>query len=109
MRIVTEHATIPVIRHDAGVCHIYVDADADPVMIDFWLVNAKLQGEGGDYRVRYLVDGGETKFLDKWAPVWLSGWISGKHSVKLELVDKNGNVVDNGGYNSTTREITISK
>jgi hypothetical protein len=78
-------------------------------MIDFWLMNAKLQGEGGEYRVRYSVDGGEAKFLDKWEPIWLSGWISGKHSVKLELVDKDGNVVDNGGYNSTTREITITK
>src|SRR6185436_18479436 len=87
----------------------YKGADADPVMIDFWLMNAKLQGDGGEYRVRYSVDGGEAKFLDKWEPIWLSGWISGKHSVKLELVDKDGNVVDNGGYNSTTREITIAK
>ena len=87
----------------------YKAADADPVMIDFWLMNAKLQGEGGDYRVRYSVDGGEAKFLDKWEPIWLSGWINGKHSVKLELVDKDGNVVDNGGYNSTTREITVTK
>jgi hypothetical protein len=87
----------------------YKGADADPIMIDFWLLNAKLQGDGGDYRVRYSVDNGETKFLDKWEPIWLSGWISGKHSVKLELVNKDGNVVDNGGYNSTTREITISK
>ncbi|MFN2578805.1 MAG: hypothetical protein ABR607_14075 [Pyrinomonadaceae bacterium] len=87
----------------------YKAADADPVMIDFWLMNGKLQGEGGDYRVRYSVDGGEAKFLEKWEPIWLSGWINGKHSVKLELVGKDGNVVDNGGYNSTTREITISK
>src|SRR5437763_12104645 len=87
----------------------YKGADADPIMIDFRLLNAKLQGEGGDYRVRYSVDGGETKFLEKWEPIWLSGWINGKHSVKLELVDKDGNVVDNGGYNSTTRDITISK
>ena len=87
----------------------YKAADADPVMIDFWLMNVKLQGDGGDYRVRYSVDGGEARFLDKWEPIWLSGWINGKHSVKLELVDKDGNVVDNGGYNSTTREITISK
>lgn len=87
----------------------YKAADADPVMIDFWLMNGKLQGDGGDYRVRYSVDGGEAKFLDKWEPIWLSGWINGKHSVKLELVDKDGNAVDNGGYNSTTREITISK
>jgi hypothetical protein len=87
----------------------YKGGDADPIMIDFWLMNAKLQAEGGDYRVRYSVDGGEAKFLDKWEPIWLSGWINGKHSVKVELVDKDGNVVDNGGYNSTTREITISK
>jgi hypothetical protein len=87
----------------------YKGADADAIMIDFWLSNAKLQGDGGDYRVRYSVDGGEAKFLDKWEPVWLTGWASGKHTVKLELVDKSGNVVDNGGYNSTSREITVTK
>jgi glutamate-5-semialdehyde dehydrogenase len=43
MRIVTEHATIPVIKHDAGVCHIYVDGDADPVMADRVCFNAKVQ------------------------------------------------------------------
>jgi hypothetical protein len=87
----------------------YKGADADPIMIDFWLLNAKLQGDGGEYRVRYSVDDGEAKFLEKWEPIWLSGWVSGKHRVKVELVDKAGNVVDNGGYNSTTREITVTK
>lgn len=87
----------------------YKSEDADPIMIDFWLLNARLQGDGGDYRVRYSVDGGEPKFLDKWEPIWLSGWISGKHRVMLELVDKSGNVVDNGGYNSTTREIAVTR
>src|SRR5262249_48396264 len=87
----------------------YKGEDADPIMIDFWLVNGKLQGDGGEYRVRYLVDDGEARFLDKWQPIWLTGWVSGKHRVKLELVDKAGNVVENGGYNSTTREITITK
>jgi hypothetical protein len=87
----------------------YKGADADPIMIDFWLLNAKLQGDGGDYRVRYSIDSGPPRFLDKWEPIWLSGWIGGKHSVRLELIDKGGTIVDNGGYNSTTREITISK
>jgi len=87
----------------------YKGADTDAVMIDFWLVNARLKDGGGDYRVRYSVDGGEAKFLDKWEPIWLTGWAAGKHKVKLELVDKNGNLVDNGGYNSTEREITITK
>lgn len=87
----------------------YKGADADAIMIDFWLANAKLTGDGGEYKVRYSVDGGEAKFIERWQPLWLSGWTNGKHSVKLELVDKDGNVVDNGGYNSTTREITIAK
>ncbi|HYG80447.1 MAG TPA: hypothetical protein VD861_08675 [Pyrinomonadaceae bacterium] len=83
-------------------------ADAEAIMIDFWLANAKLQGDGGEYRVRYSVDGGEAKFLDKWEPIWLKGWSAGKHTVKLELVDKSGNVVANGDYNSTSRDITVA-
>jgi hypothetical protein len=87
----------------------YKAADADAIMIDFWLINAKLQGDGGEYRVRYSVDGAEAKFLEKWEPIWLTGWATGKHSIKLELLDKAGNLVDNGGYNSTTREITVTR
>jgi len=87
----------------------YKGDDADPIMIDFWLMNAKLKGDGGDYAVRYSIDGGAPKMLDKWEPIWLSGWSSGKHRVMLELIDKSGNAFDNGGYNSTTREITITK
>jgi hypothetical protein len=87
----------------------YKGADAEAVMIDFWLMNAVLKGDGGTFRVRYSIDGGEAKFIDKWQPIWLKGWTEGKHKVKLELVDANGAVIDNGGYNSTEREITISK
>jgi hypothetical protein len=87
----------------------YKDADADPIMIDFWLTGAKLKGDGGEYRVRYIVDDDDAKFIDKWEPIWLSGWTSGKHTVLVELLDKDGKPVDNGGYNSTKREITIVK
>ncbi|MFL6468930.1 MAG: hypothetical protein ACJ72Z_13305 [Pyrinomonadaceae bacterium] len=87
----------------------YKGDDANAIMIDFWLANGKLTGDGGEYRVRYSVDGGEAKFIDKWEPIWLSGWTAGKHSVKVDLVDRSGYLVDNGGYNSTTREITVTK
>lgn len=87
----------------------YKGEDADAIMIDFWLSNAKLRGDGGEYRVRYTVDNGEARFIDTWKPIWLSGWINGQHTVRLELVDKDGKLVDNGGYNSTTREITVVK
>ncbi len=87
----------------------YKGPDADPIMIDFWLSNAKLKGDGGEYRVRYIIDNDEPRFIDKWEPTWLSGWLSGKHTVRLELLDKDGKPVDNGGYNTTTREITVVK
>ena len=41
MKLVTEHSTIPVIKHDKGVCHTYIDADADLAMAEAISVNAK--------------------------------------------------------------------
>jgi hypothetical protein len=87
----------------------YKGDDADPIMIDFWLSNARLQGDGGEFRVRYIVDDNEPRFIDKWEPIWLAGWLNGKHTVRLELLDKDGKPVENGGYNTTSREITIVK
>jgi glutamate-5-semialdehyde dehydrogenase len=43
MKTVAEQSTIPVIKHDKGVCHIYVDADADSAMAEKICVNAKAQ------------------------------------------------------------------
>lgn len=87
----------------------YKDADADPIMIDFWLSNAKLRSDGGEYRVRYIIDDDEPRFIDKWEPVWLSGWLKGNHTVRLELLDKDDRPVENGGYNTTSRAITVIK
>ena len=43
MKTVAEQATIPVIKHDKGVCHIYVDQDAEPAMAERVCLNAKVQ------------------------------------------------------------------
>ncbi len=43
MKTVAEHATIPVIKHDQGVCHMYVDQYADVDMAIRLCVNAKVQ------------------------------------------------------------------
>lgn len=87
----------------------YKGADAEAIMIDFWLSNAKLKGDGGEYRVRYIIDDEEPRFIDKWEPIWLSGWTNGPHTVRIELLDKDQRPVENGGYNTTTREITVQK
>ncbi len=43
MQTVREHSTIPVIKHDKGVCHIYVDAEADLALAERVCFNAKVQ------------------------------------------------------------------
>lgn len=43
MKTIAEHATIPVLKHDKGVCHTYVDADADPKLAERICLNAKVQ------------------------------------------------------------------
>lgn len=46
IRTVTENSTIPVIKHDKGLCHVYVDNDADLKMAEEIAYNAKVQRPG---------------------------------------------------------------
>jgi glutamate-5-semialdehyde dehydrogenase len=43
IRAVAECSKVPVIKHYKGVCHVYVDADADPAMAEEIVMNAKVQ------------------------------------------------------------------
>ncbi|GAB4559436.1 MAG: glutamate-5-semialdehyde dehydrogenase [Geothermobacteraceae bacterium] len=46
IRFVAEHSRIPVIKHYKGVCHVYVDAEADFAMAERIVLNAKTQRPG---------------------------------------------------------------
>ncbi|MFQ5839089.1 MAG: glutamate-5-semialdehyde dehydrogenase [Candidatus Methylomirabilales bacterium] len=46
VRLVKETATIPVIAHEQGICHVYVDEVVDPVMAEAIVVNAKTERPG---------------------------------------------------------------
>jgi hypothetical protein len=83
--------------------------EGEEVVIDFSLANAKLKGDGGDFRVRYFVDDDEMKWIDRWEQVALSGWIPAKHTIRLELIGPDGWPYRNGDYNIVTREITVVK
>lgn len=80
-----------------------------PVVIDFSLANAKLKGDGGEYRVRYIVDDEEMKWIDRWEQIVLTGWTAGKHTIRLELIGPDGWPYKNGDYNIETRELTVIK
>jgi glutamate-5-semialdehyde dehydrogenase len=43
VRLVAERSTVPVLKHDKGLCHVYIDEGADPEMAVAVAVNAKAQ------------------------------------------------------------------
>jgi len=46
IKIIKTNATVPVIGHGKGLCHTYVDKDADPEMAERICFNAKVQRPG---------------------------------------------------------------
>ena len=83
--------------------------EGEEVVIDFSLANAKLKGDGGEYRVRYIVDDEDMKWIDHWEQIVLTGWTPGKHTIRLELIGPDGWPYRNGDYNIVTRELTVVK
>ncbi len=46
IRYVSQNATVPVVKHDKGLCHTYIDRDADPDMAVAVSLNAKTRRPG---------------------------------------------------------------
>ncbi len=46
IRYVTSNSRIPVVQHYKGVCHVFIDAGADPDMAESIVVNSKAQRPG---------------------------------------------------------------
>lgn len=82
---------------------VYEGNAAKFILLDYWLVGADLTP--GGYKVRYTLDGKEF-YMYHWIPVWWKGLSPGEHKVVLELLDKDGKVVDNG-WNRTERTFTV--
>lgn len=83
--------------------------EGEEVVINFSLANAKLKGDGGEYRVRYIVDDEEMQWIDRWEQVVLTGWLPGPHTIRLELVGPDGWPYRNGDFNVVTRSLTFIK
>lgn len=80
-----------------------------PIVIDFSLANAKLKGDGGQFRVRYIIDDEDMRWIDHWESLWVTGWTPGKHTIRLELIGPDGWPYRNGDYNIETRNIEFIK
>ena len=58
IRAVADCSKVPVIKHYKGVCHVFVDADADLTMAEAIVMNAKVQRPG-------VCNAAETLLVDK--------------------------------------------
>jgi len=76
----------------------------DPILLDFLLSNCDLSSDG--FKVRLSIDGDVIQELTEYTPYYLYGLSAGKHHVKLELLDKDGDLVP-GFFNITEREVII--
>ena len=81
----------------------------DEVVIEFSLANATLKGDGGEYRVRYIVDDGGMQWLDRWQQVVLTGWTPGDHTIRIELIGPDGWPFRNGDFNVVTRKFGVRR
>ncbi|MGM0555740.1 MAG: hypothetical protein ACQEVA_05090 [Myxococcota bacterium] len=77
---------------------------AKELLLDFYVTNIEL---GEDAKAVVTVDDGEPQEFTEWKPQLLEPMEAGEHEVNLKLVDGDGNLIENGGYNNTTRTITV--
>lgn len=81
----------------------YSGQDAQRVLLDFYLVNTDLSAGGN--RIRATINGQEF-MLEKWQPYIIEGLPMGEATIKLELLDKDNNLVDSP-FNPVTRTVTL--
>ena len=82
----------------------YNGPDAQKVMLDFYLVNTDLSADGN--KVRATING-EEFMIDTWKPHFIEGMPMGTNTVKLELLDAEGNLV-NSPFNPVERTIELT-
>lgn len=81
----------------------YKHGEYDKLLLDFFLLNTELNPEGN--KVRATINGAQFTFT-KWVPYVIEGLEAGEVKIKLELLDKDGNLVDSP-YNPVDRTVTL--
>ncbi len=84
----------------------YTGKDTENLLLDFYLVNADLSASGN--KVRVTVNGNKEFMITEWKPYLLKGLPMGENTVKLELLDQNGNMIDSP-FNGVERTFTLEE
>ena len=73
----------------------YKGSDTEKLLLDFYLVNTNLSPEGNKVRISINQNEKSHKFLvDEWVPFYIEGLDKGEVSIKLELLNNEGKLIE---------------
>ncbi len=75
---------------------------AEPILVDYLVDGVNLGGA----QVRYTLNG-ESELTTDRGPLYLTGWQPGENELVVELVNRDGNLLENAGYTRVERTITF--
>ncbi len=75
------------------------------MLLDFFVLNTKLSENGN--KVRATINNSEF-IITEWVPHLIKGLPMGEVTILLELIDKEGNVIE-GPFNKVTRTVMLKK
>ena len=82
---------------------VYKGEDTMKLLLDFYLVNTSISPSGN--KVRATIQ--DTEFIiDEWAPYYIEGLKKGNVSIKLELLNSEGELVDSP-FNPSIRNVIL--
>ena len=81
----------------------YMGEDTNKLLLDFYLINTEISSEGN--KVKATIQDNEF-IIDEWVPYYIEGLPKGEITIKLELIDSNGILIDTP-FNPSTRTVTL--
>lgn len=84
---------------------VYEGEATEKVLLDFYLINTKIAPDGN--KVKVTIE--DTEFLiDEWAPYYIEGLPKGEISIKLELLNSNGDLIESP-FNPSERTVVLKE
>tara|TARA_X000001036_G_C20671280_1_gene802568 strand:- start:363 stop:1145 length:783 start_codon:yes stop_codon:yes gene_type:complete len=81
----------------------YKGSDINNLLLDFFLINVTISPDGN--KVRATINS-EIFIIDEWVPYYIQGLKPGIITIKLELLNADGTVIE-GPFNEVTRTVTL--
>jgi hypothetical protein len=78
--------------------------EGTPILLDFYVSNCELSSDG--FKVRLTIDGTKTRVLTAWQPYYIYGLTKGNHTIKLELINNRGKLIE-GLLGTSEQMITV--